>query len=191
MLPQINQIKGVHPGQVLERELKRLKLNKSAFALSIGEYPSIISEITRLKRGFSASIALKIEEALNAEEGYFLVLQAYHEAKLTRNRKVAGSPKPDMSKIRPALFWDINPDKMDFYARKRFVIERVFERGNKEEISEIIRFYGREDCISILKTARTLLQSAVGNAEKYLGIKKEEIKCFNTSTRKPPQKPYF
>jgi hypothetical protein len=41
------------------------------------------------------------------------------------------------------LFWDTNFDKIDWIAKKTAVIKRVFERGNEEEIQEIIRFYGK------------------------------------------------
>jgi len=191
MLPELSQIKGVHPGQILERELKKMKINKSAFALEIGEYPSVISEITKMKRGISTALSFKIGRALNAEEGYFLAVQAYYEARSYKERYSAKFPKPDMTILRRSIFWDVNPDKMDFQKRKRFVIERVFERGNEAEITEIIRFYGREDCSYIIKTARSLMKSAVINAERYLKLKKEELKCYTTSTQKPPQKPYF
>ena len=52
------------------------------------------------------------------------------------------SNKPDLTKFRKTLFWDTTFDRIDFTAHSRYVINRVFERGNEEERQEVIRFYG-------------------------------------------------
>ena len=49
---------------------------------------------------------------------------------------------PDLSNLRPALFWDTDINKIDWHRQRRAIIERVFERGNEEEREEIKRFYG-------------------------------------------------
>ena len=54
------------------------------------------------------------------------------------------SNKPDLTKFRKTLFWDTTFDRIDFTAHSCYVINRVFERGNEEEIQEVIRFYGIE-----------------------------------------------
>ncbi len=66
----IEYLKGIHPGIILDRELKKRKLHKSAFALSIQEYPQTFSAITKGKRNMNTSLALRIEEALGIEEGF-------------------------------------------------------------------------------------------------------------------------
>ena len=67
------------------------------------------------------------------------------------------SNKPDLTKFSKTLFWDTTIDRIDFVTHKCYVINRVFERGNKEEIMEIIRFYGRD---TILNNLFYLLLSA-------------------------------
>lgn len=62
-----------------------------------------------------------------------------------RNKKLrqhSGSGTPDLSKLRPGLFWDTDINQVDWIGQKRAVIERVIERGNEVEKSEIKRFYG-------------------------------------------------
>ncbi len=51
MLDTINIIKGVHPGIILDRELKKRNLPSSRFAMSIDEYPQTISAIINQNRG--------------------------------------------------------------------------------------------------------------------------------------------
>lgn len=179
MLPEINNIKGIHPGVILEREFRKRGIRKSAFAREIGVYPGIITDITKQRRGINARVAIRIENALNAEDGYFMVLQAYFNLAREKKKNIHEILKPDLSILRKALFWDVNFDNIDFIARKRFVIERVFERGNSQEINEIIRFYGIKECIRIIKSAKRLNQNAIINAEKYLNLDKNKVSCSN------------
>lgn len=140
MNPIIQHIKGIHPGIFLDRELKKRGLAKGPFALSIGEYPQTLSAITNGKRGMNPSLAIRIEEALGMEEGTLMVLQALHDVKLEK-AKMHSKQTPDLSKLRPALFWDTDITKIDWIKNQRFVTERIEERGNEIEKAEIKRFY--------------------------------------------------
>jgi plasmid maintenance system antidote protein VapI len=141
-LMNIIKIKGLHPGFVLERELKKRKIKKSRFALSIQEFPQTLGSITKGKRKMNTPLALKIEQALGLEEGYFMIIQAFYE--IEEEKKKINQKRPAISKLRRVLFWDTNFDKIDWELQKEAVIKRVFERGNEEEKKEITRFYGKE-----------------------------------------------
>ena len=143
MINNIEILKGVHPGVVLERELQKRNLSKGRFALTINEYPQTIGAITKGKRDMNTPLSLKIEEALGMDEGYLMTLQVYYDIKKIK-QQTAGNNHPDLSLIRPAIFWDTSIDKIDWSKQKKAVIKRVFERGNKQEKEEIIRFYGKE-----------------------------------------------
>ncbi len=79
MSNNISIIKGIHPGIILERELKKRKIGKSRFALSLNEFPQTLVSITKAKRNMNTGLALKIEKTLGLEEGYFMILQVYHD----------------------------------------------------------------------------------------------------------------
>jgi hypothetical protein len=49
---------------------------------------------------------------------------------------------PDLSLIRPGLFWDTDIKKIDWQLQRRAVIERILERGNDQEKAEVKGFYG-------------------------------------------------
>ncbi len=149
MKTNISIIKGVHPGFILARELKKKKIAKSRFAIALNEYPQTLVSITKGKRNMNAALSLKIEKALDMEEGFFMVLQAYYE--IEREKKKQNTAHPDLSKIRKILFWDTSFDKIDWKKHKRSIIKRVFERGNEEEKNEIKKFYGEELINSVLK----------------------------------------
>lgn len=142
-------IKGVHPGFILERELKRRKLRKGPFAISIQEYPQTLGAITKGRRDMNIGLALKIERSLGFEEGYFMILQVYYD--IEKEKRSHENRHPDFNKLRPVLFWDTKMEKIDWQRQKRPVIKRVFERGNAEEKKEIARFYGIDAVNEILK----------------------------------------
>jgi len=150
MKPELSIIKGIHPGLILERELKRRQLHKGPFAISLKEYPQTLVSITKGKRRMNTNLALKIENALEIEEGYFMLLQLYFD--IAEIKKSQHKFHPDLSKLRRVLFWDTKMETIDWVKQKKAVIKRVFERGNEIEKEEIVRFYGQENVNNILNT---------------------------------------
>jgi len=139
----LDTIKGIHPGFVLERELKKRMLGKGQFAISLGEFPQTLTAITKGKRRMNIPLAMKIENSLSLEEGFLMTLQLYYDIEQQKkklNRDAA--QKPDLSKIRKVLFWDTDITKIDWQKQKKAVLQRIFERGNESEMEEINRFYG-------------------------------------------------
>ena len=149
MEPAIEKYKGIHPGMVLERELKKRKLKKGPFALSLQEYPQTLNDITKGRRGFTPALSLKVDKALGLEEGTMLLLQTYYEIKKEKQKSNSGE-HPDLSILRKALFWDTDINKIDWQQQYKAVIERVFERGNNDEKKEIINFYGKEKVKAVI-----------------------------------------
>ena len=149
MKSNIKIIKGIHPGIILERELKQRNLGKSRFAISLQEFPQTLVSITKGKRKMNTPLALKIEQALGIEEGYFMILQVYHDIEEEKRRQ--NTEHPDFTKLRSILFWDTKMEKIVWDKQKKAVIKRVFERGNEIEKKEIVRFYSKEVVNEILK----------------------------------------
>jgi antitoxin HigA-1 len=136
----ISIIKGIHPGIFLERELKKRKLKKGKFALSLQEYPQTLVSITKGNRKMNVPLAMRIEEKLNLEEGFLMTLQLYYDIEIEKRKQNVFIP--DLTKIRPILFWDTDLQKINWQKQKKAVLERVIERGNELEKNEIMKFYG-------------------------------------------------
>lgn len=148
MLSEIQFLKGIHPGFVLERKIREQKLRKGQLALSIGEYPQTITSITKGKRDMNALLSLKLEKELGLEEGYFMVLQAYYEVKKAKEKHTF---KPDTAIFRRALFWDTDIQSLDWTRQYKAIIRRVMERGNEKEKSALAEFYSKETIDKVMR----------------------------------------
>ncbi|MHA8091918.1 helix-turn-helix transcriptional regulator [Aquirufa regiilacus] len=143
------KFKGIHPGIILARELKKRGIAQRPFALSLGEQPQTINAITKAKRNLPTSIALKIEEKLGLEEGTLALLQTYFDIQ-TEKSKIKPIT-PNLSLIRKSVFWDTDISQIDWDKQKYAVIRRIMERGNALEIKEIKQFYGAALITEVLK----------------------------------------
>lgn len=140
MNDKIEIYKGIRPGKIIERELEKRHINQRDFAAEIDEHCQTLNAVITGRRGITIGMALKIEQVLGYDEGFLSILQTYydisnHKAKML-NVSVKGTPN-----IRKALFWDTDFDAIDWAKYKKFVIQRVLERGSKDEIKEVARFY--------------------------------------------------
>ena len=167
MTLNVNIIKGVHPGVIIERELRIRNISMEQFAREIDEAPAIVQKLISQKMKLKPSISLKIEKVFDLEEGTLLILQAYYEV-AKEKQKQHKNYHPDLKVFRPVVFWDTNIKTIDWDKSKSAVIQRVFERGNAREIDEIIRFYGKKQVEDIMANAHRLMPVAIENLHKYL-----------------------
>lgn len=137
----IEILKGIRPGKIVGWELQERKLSQTAFADTIGVHLQALNAAITGRRNLTTEMALKIEQALGYEEGFLLTLQAFYEIAVYKNR-IADASVSGVPAIRRMLFWDTDFDKIQWGRNKRYVIERVMERGDEAEKQEIARFYG-------------------------------------------------
>ena len=163
----ISLLKGIHPGIILERELKKRKLPKRRIALAIGEYPQILGDITKGKRRINPALSIRLGNALGMDESFFSVLQAYYDIE-QQKKKQARDDRPDLTLLRPVLFWDTDMNSINWDKSKASVIRRIFERGNDREMTEIIRFYGKGKVQSILDQVSNRSAGLESRMRKYL-----------------------
>lgn len=145
----LDKYKGIHPGLILDRELKKRNLKKRPFALSLPEYPQTINDITKGKRNLTPEVSLKIDRALGLEEGTMYLLQAYYAIR-TEQLKEQVQLHPDLNLFRKALFWDTDISKLDWKKQYKPIIRRVFERGDISEKQAILDFYGKDKIEEII-----------------------------------------
>jgi hypothetical protein len=94
----------------------------------------------------------------------------------SKNVQAAIRPKPNLPK---RLFWDWNYDKIDWEKHYLAVIDRVIERGNKDEWKEVVLHYGETRIINALKKEiKYLPDYVIGDVCSYFNFKKEELACY-------------
>lgn len=60
-------------------------------------------------------------------------------------------------KFRPSLFWDVDVKMIDKKRHARYVIERVLEFGNDDEVRWLFRSYSRKTLQNALRRSRGAL----------------------------------
>ena len=92
------------------------------------------------------------------------------------SRKLTTESKPDFHK---RLFWDWNFSKIDWERHYLAVIDRIIERGNKEDWNELIRFYGKPRVIKALKfEIKYLPDYIIEDVCGYFDLPKEALACY-------------
>ncbi len=82
MLPDLESVKGIHPGAILKRELKKRGIKSIDLANEIDEHPQTINAITKERRGMNAKLSFKLGDYFDMPHEYFMLLQAAHEVDL-------------------------------------------------------------------------------------------------------------
>lgn len=85
----------------------------------------------------------------------------------------------------PRIFWDVDYEKMDLDAKANFIIERVFERGDVEDIRNCRRYYGDDKIGIALTKAKWLSLKTIYLAAAVLGNELTDYKCYITAQSNP------
>ena len=96
-------------------------------------------------------------------------------------------PKPIFHK---RLFWDVVFENIDYNEKKRFVIERVFDRGDLPDITQARRYYGDETIIETLITAKYLFPETTLFCAAYYDVPIENFRCYKEKQLRPQHSLY-
>ncbi len=168
MMPDLNSIKGIHPGAVLKRELKKRNIKSIALANEIKEHPQTINAVTKERRKINSKLSYKLGDYFSIEHDYFMLLQAAFEV-FMYEKSLQRESNPLLGKFRTSIFWDTRIELIDYEKNKRSVIQRVLERGNQNEIRNLISIYSIETIkTEILKIRSSFVPKFYENIRKYI-----------------------
>ena len=83
------------------------------------------------------------------------------------------------------IFWDVNFDKLDYDGKASFIIERVFERGDVEDIRQCRRYYGDEKVRQALLNAKFLHLPTVYLAAAVIDRPLTDFRCYKPRLSNP------
>jgi hypothetical protein len=74
-----------------------------------------------------------------------------------------------------SLFWDVNPEKLDWERNKRFIIERVLVRGGMNDVRVIMKLFTKSQLAEVIRQCRDLDAVTHNFCSHYFNIPKAEM----------------
>jgi len=100
---------------------------------------------------------------------------------------MSARPKP---KFDVRIFWDIDPERLDMDQKAAWVIERIFERGDVNDIRQCRRYYGDDKVRQVLLNAKFLPEHRLHLASAVINEPIEKFRCFTLRRSNPGLLPY-
>jgi len=88
------------------------------------------------------------------------------------------------------LFWDVNFNTLDYQKNSSFIIERVFERGDIEDIRQIRRYYGDSKLSESLLNAKYLDLKTIYLASAVIDRPITDFRCYKLRQSNQGHLPY-
>jgi len=88
------------------------------------------------------------------------------------------------------IFWDVDSEKMDFDKKSHWVIARVFERGDVDDIRHSRRYYGDELIRQVLLNVKFLPEHRLHLASAVINEPPENFRCYTSKPLNQRPQPY-
>lgn len=88
------------------------------------------------------------------------------------------------------IFWDVDFEKLHYDTKANFIIERVFERGDVDDIRNCRRYYGKEKVTAALLNAKFLPEVTMYLASAVINKPITEFRCYKLRQLNPTLFPY-
>lgn len=74
-----------------------------------------------------------------------------------------------------SLFWDVDPEKLDWERSAKFIVQRVLVRGGMKDVNKVFARYSSKQLVEIIKTCRDLDKVTHNFCCHYFDIPKKEM----------------
>ena len=98
--------------------------------------------------------------------------------------------KPPKPYDHPRIFWDVDFNTLDFQHHAAFIIVRVFDRGDVDDIRYCRRFYGDQVVREHLLKAPFLSEKRLSLASAIISEPKESFRCYTNRQLMREHLPY-
>ena len=88
------------------------------------------------------------------------------------------------------IFWDVDLDTLDMDAKSTFIIERVFERGDIEDVRQCRRYYGDSLVRTTLLKTKFLPMHRLHLASAIIDEPITSFTCYTLRQSNPGLYPY-
>ena len=95
-----------------------------------------------------------------------------------------------MIKLDKILFWDVDFENLNYEKYASFVIERVFDRGDVEDIRQCRRYYGDKKVSEDLLNAKYISWNRIHLTAAIINQPVGKFRCYNLRQSNPQLYPY-
>jgi hypothetical protein len=85
-----------------------------------------------------------------------------------------------VSQLPRHLFWDVNPENLEWQMNHQLIIERVLERGTLDQWRTIVSVYGLEKIVETVKQMRSLDPVSLHFIAAISHTPLTEFRCYHT-----------
>jgi hypothetical protein len=82
------------------------------------------------------------------------------------------------------VLWDVDTEELDLQKHWFFVIERIMDYGNENDVQWMLGTFSKEQLIEVVKKSRNLNRKTANFWALWFGIDREEIRCFKNTYQK-------
>jgi len=86
--------------------------------------------------------------------------------------------KPNLSHV---LFWDTDPELIDWEQQANAIIARVLERGTLQDFRAIRKFYGDQKIKEAATTARSLSKKTLSFISAIFSVPLTQFRCYKNT----------
>lgn len=91
----------------------------------------------------------------------------------------------DIMHLSKQAFWDVNMDELDYEGNADYIISKVFDNGNLQDVLEIMAWYGDGKVKNALMNTPYLKETTMVFASKLFNIPISSFKCSTTKQYHP------
>lgn len=109
---------------------------------------------------------------------------------MQKARKKSGKreKKPPVMEFSRTLFWDVDPATIDPKKHDQYIIDRVLDFGEMDEVRWLSRFYDTSSIRKVLLTSRDISPKSANLWALVFGVDKKKMKCLNEQYLKERRK---
>lgn len=165
-MDRIAAYRGIPPSKIIARFLKSRGVTQREIAAQTHIHFQTLNAIISGKRDLTIEQSLRLDKALEFDPGTLAILQTYYKINLVHKHIRLELPPPA---IRPCVFWDIDPSKLDWSANRDFILQRITERGTPDEIAQTLKYYAADPKCLLQKDWDLIKLDIIDEVEKYAG----------------------
>lgn len=88
------------------------------------------------------------------------------------------------------LFWDVKKEDVDVVLHRSYILRRIMDYGNIEDVKWMLNTYSSEEIIEVVKKSRGLSRRSAWFWVHYFQISPEGVECLKMSSTQERKKPW-